>query len=116
MRRAKIFCIGLSLLFLSHAVFAKIPKPEEVLGFKVGTDRKVADMHQILDYFAKLDKASERIVVKEVGKTTMGNPFIVAFITSAENHKNLEKYRKYQTPEKSQTKKRKESSLRAKPL
>ena len=96
MRRAKIFCIGLSLLFLSQAAFAKIPTPEEVLGFKVGTDRKVADMHQILDYFAKLDKASERIVVKEVGKTTMGNPFIVAFITSAENHKNLEKYRKYQ--------------------
>ncbi len=96
MRRAKIFCIGLSLLFLSHAAFAKIPTPEEVLGFKIGTDRKVADMHQILDYFAKLDKASERIVVKELGKTTMGNPFIVAFITSAENHKNLKKYRTYQ--------------------
>ncbi|NIO49375.1 MAG: hypothetical protein GTN73_08090 [Candidatus Aminicenantes bacterium] len=96
MKRAKIFCIGLSLLFLSHAAFATIPKPEEVLGFNIGTDRKVADMHQIVDYFAKLDKASERILVKEIGKTTMGNPFIVAFITSAENHKNLEKYRQYQ--------------------
>ena len=96
MRRAKNLCFVLLLLFLSHAVLAQVPKPEDILGFKIGTDRKVADMFQILDYFKKLDKASERVTVKEVGKTTMGNPFVVAVITSVENHKNLEKYRQYQ--------------------
>jgi len=96
MRKKKIVPCALMLIFLGHVVFAKIQKPEEVLGFKVGTDKKVADMHQILDYFKKLDRASKRIMVKEVGKTTMGNPFIVAIITSPENHKNLEKYRRYQ--------------------
>ncbi|NQT79761.1 MAG: hypothetical protein HQ555_05150 [Candidatus Aminicenantes bacterium] len=96
MRRAKNLCFVLLLLFLSHAVLAQVPKPEDILGFKVGTDRKVADMFQILDYFKTLDKASERVTVKEIGKTTMGNPFIVAVITSVENHKNLEKYRQYQ--------------------
>ena len=96
MRKAKIFCFVLSLLFLSHAVLAQIPVPEEVLGFKIGADRKVADMFQILDYFKKLDKASKRVIVKEVGKTTMGNPFVVAIITSEENHRSLEKYRQYQ--------------------
>jgi hypothetical protein len=94
-RRKTVLC-ALTLLFLSQIVFTEIPKPEEVLGFKVGTDRKIADMHQIVDYFRRLDRASNRIVVREVGKSTLGNPFIVAIITSAENHKNLEKYRSYQ--------------------
>ncbi|NOR54527.1 MAG: hypothetical protein GQ536_10665, partial [Candidatus Aminicenantes bacterium] len=96
MRKLKGLCFILFILFISHTVLAQIQSPEEVLGFKVGTDRKVADMHQIIDYFKKLDKASERIMVKEVGKTTMGNPFIVAVITSVQNQKNLEKYRQYQ--------------------
>ncbi len=96
MRKLKGLCFVLFILFISQTVLAQIQSPEEVLGFKVGTDRKVADMHQIIDYFKKLDKASERIMVKEVGKTTMGNPFIVAVITSVQNQKNLEKYRQYQ--------------------
>lgn len=96
MRRARITCFVFLLLFICGLVSAQIPKPEEILEFRVGTDRKVADMHQIVDYFKMLDRASERITVQEVGKTTMGNPFIVAIITSAENHTNLEKYRQYQ--------------------
>jgi hypothetical protein len=73
-----------------------MPKPEEVLGFEVGSDRQVADMHQIIDYFRLLGKASDRILVRDVGKTTMGNPFIVAIITSEKNHKDLDRYREYQ--------------------
>jgi hypothetical protein len=96
MRPTKLFKGIFILLFVSQIVLAKIPKPEEVLGFKVGADRKVADMHQIVDYFRKLADASDRILLKEVGKTTRGNPFLVAIITSPENHKHLEKFRQYQ--------------------
>lgn len=96
MKKSKLICLTLSLLFLSVTLSAQIPKPQDVLGFELGTDRKLADMHQILDYFHKLDKASARVLLKEIGKTTMGNPFVVAYITSVENHKNLERYRKYQ--------------------
>ena len=96
MKKARITAFVFLLLFVSSFVSAQIPKPEDVLGFKVGTDRKVADMKQIVGYFQQLDKASERITVQEVGKTTEGNPFIVAIITSEENHGNLEKYRQYQ--------------------
>ena len=42
------------------------------------------------DYFARLDKASNRVTVKEIGKTTLGKPLIVAFISSPDNIKNLE--------------------------
>ena len=96
MKTKGLISFFLAILFLASFVLARIPKPEEVIGFRVGEERKVADMKQIIDYFLKLDEASERVLVKEVGKTTMGNPFIVAIITSAQNQSNLEKYRKYE--------------------
>ncbi len=96
MKKIKISCFVVFILFVSSLASAQIPRPEDVLGFKVGTDRKVADMKQIVAYFQELDKASERITVQEVGKTTEGNPFIVAIITSEENHREIEKYRQCQ--------------------
>jgi len=95
-KNTKTTFIFISILLLVQIAFADIPSPKKNLGFKIGSDRKLADMHQISKYFKLLEKNSERITVKEIGKTTEKNPFIVAFITSKENHKNLEKYRKYQ--------------------
>ncbi|MFC2169871.1 M14 family metallopeptidase [Acidobacteriota bacterium] len=96
MRKTKILYLVTGLAFLSLFILADPPKPEKALGFKIGTAKKVADMHQIVDYFKVLGRESGRITLKEIGQTTMGNPFIVAIITSEENQKNLEKYRKYQ--------------------
>ncbi|MFH2043446.1 MAG: hypothetical protein ABIJ35_13085, partial [Acidobacteriota bacterium] len=64
-------CVGVLILLMLTAGMstAQVPKPEEVLGFKVGTARKMADMNQIIDYFHKLEQASDRVVVREVGKT-----------------------------------------------
>ncbi len=81
------------ILLLSFAIVAQVPSPNSVLGFTPTDDKTIADWHQITDYFAKLDKGSPRVLVKEVGKTTNGNPLIVAFISSAKNIKNLDKYR-----------------------
>ena len=40
-----------------------------------------------------MDAASDKVKVQEIGKTTLGKPLIVAFISSADNIKNLEKYK-----------------------
>lgn len=81
------------IIFLAAVIAAQVPSPSSVLGFTPGDDKKVADWSQITDYFAKLDKASKNVEVKEIGKTTNGKPLIVAFISSAKNIKDLEKYR-----------------------
>lgn len=91
--RSSIKFCGLILL-LSAAVVAQVPSPKSVLGFTPSDDKTIADWRQITDYFAKLDKASNKVTVKEIGKTTNGKPLIVAFISSSDNIKNLEKYRK----------------------
>lgn len=84
----------LTVILVACAAAAQVPSPHAVLGFNPTDDKKIADRRQIADYFAKLDKASNRVAVKEIGKTTNGKPLIVAFISSADNIKNLEKYRR----------------------
>lgn len=71
----------------------EVPSPKSVLGFHPTTDKTIADWSQITNYFQKLDQASDKVAVKEIGKTTLGKPFIAAFISSADNIANLEKYR-----------------------
>lgn len=85
--------LGGLVALLAIAIAAQVPSPKSVLGFNPTDDKTIADWKQINEYFAKLDKASNKVAVKEIGKTTNGNPLIVAFISSPDNIKNLEKYR-----------------------
>jgi Zinc carboxypeptidase len=80
-------------LFFVFVAGAQVPSPQSVLGFHPTDDKTIADWKQIVDYFTKLDKASDRVLVKEIGRTTQDRPMIVAFISSSANIKNLEKYR-----------------------
>lgn len=82
------------LLFFAFTVFAQnVPAPKDVVGFTPGDDRKLASWASIVDYFKKLDAASDRIQFEEIGKTTMGAPFVYATISTPENLKNLAKYK-----------------------
>src|SRR5262249_62269680 len=64
---------------------AAIPSPKSVLGFNPGDSRKIADWSQITDYFERLDRASDRVLVQTLGQSTMKRPLIVAFISAREN-------------------------------
>ena len=72
------------------------PSPASVLGFEPGTDRKLPSWKQIVDYFTALDRASPRISVRTLGKTTLGRPFIVAYIADSSTLANLERFRTIQ--------------------
>jgi murein tripeptide amidase MpaA len=75
---------------------ANVPAPEEVIGFRVGDDRKLASWTSIVDYFKKLDAASERVKFEELGKTTMGAPFVLATISAPENLARLSEFKEIQ--------------------
>ncbi|HSK73960.1 MAG TPA: M14 metallopeptidase family protein [Pyrinomonadaceae bacterium] len=82
------------LLLLSFAAFAqKVPAPVDVLSFTPGDNRKLASWMQVVEYFKKLDAASDRMQFQEIGKSTMGAPFVYAAISTPANLKNLEKYK-----------------------
>lgn len=75
---------------------AAVPTPESVFGFKMGEDRKLAKWGEIVAYFQRLAATSDRIKVTDLGKTTLGRPFIVAAISSAENIKRLDEFKEIQ--------------------
>src|ERR1041385_5980676 len=73
-----------------------IPTPASILGFEPGADRHLPSWKQITDYFTALDKASPRVSVRTLGKTTLGRPFLVAFISDSSTLANLDRYRQIQ--------------------
>ena len=75
---------------------ANIPSPASFLGYEPGADRHLPTWNQITDYFSALDKASPRVSVRTLGKTTLGRPFIVAFLSDSATLRNLEHYRQIQ--------------------
>jgi len=75
---------------------SQIPAPEDVLGFRPGDDRKLASWAKVVEYFQKLAATSDRVKFAEIGKTTMGAPFVYATISAPENLARLDEYRKIQ--------------------
>ncbi|MGI5211911.1 M14 family zinc carboxypeptidase [Plantactinospora sp. CA-290183] len=73
----------------------RVPKPQSVIGWEPCTDYKLATYEQIADYYAKLDRASERMKLVEIGKTSEGRPQLMAIVSSEENlrEENLNRYR-----------------------
>jgi murein tripeptide amidase MpaA len=75
---------------------ATTPAPEDVLGFRPGDDRKLASWASIVDYFKRLDAASDRMKFEELGRTTLGAPFVMATISAPENLARLDEFRDIQ--------------------
>ncbi len=72
---------------------AVIPTPRSILGFDPGDDRKLVEWPVLVRYFEALAKASDRVDYRELGKTTLGAPFIALVISSPQNLKRLDYYR-----------------------
>ncbi len=73
-----------------------IPAPRYILGFSPGDEHTIADWGQITDYFQRLDKASDRVLVQTIGETTLKRSLIVAVISARENIMALAKYKDMQ--------------------
>jgi hypothetical protein len=73
-----------------------LPTPASVLGFEPGEDRKLPQWKQVVAYFEALDKASPRVQLRTLGKTTLGRPFVAAFIADSETIANLPRYQALQ--------------------
>ncbi len=75
------------------AAQADLPTPSKVMGLELGADYTLADYDQIQRYFAALDAASDRIVVEEIGRSTLDRPMLLALISSEANLADLDRLR-----------------------
>ncbi len=87
---------GVLLLLLSITALqaqTRITTPKEQFGFDIGDDYVVVNYTQYVDYLKKLSRESDRLKVEEIGKSSDGRSIYLAIITSAENQKNLARYK-----------------------
>jgi hypothetical protein len=84
---------ALLILLFAISAAAQIPSPSQFLKMEVGADRTLADYKQIRSYFDALDKASPRVELEVLGKTTLGEEMFMAVISSEENIRNKEPIR-----------------------
>jgi len=75
---------------------AEITSPAVFIGHPVAADYQLARWEKIVAYFRQLDEQSDRVSVRELGKTTEGRPMILAQISSAENMRQLDEIRSQQ--------------------
>jgi hypothetical protein len=71
-----------------------IPTPRSILGFEPGDDKKLAEWPVLVRYFQALARASDRVDYRELGKTTLGAPFVALAISSPQNLRQLDRYRR----------------------
>src|SRR3989442_703956 len=67
----------------------RIPTPKSVLGFEPGEDRKLAEWPLPVALRQALGKASGPVQYRELGKTTLGAPFVALVISSPQNLRRL---------------------------
>ena len=84
----------LSLALSITIGFSQLKSPEEVFGFKVGSDHKLADYNQMLTFHRQLAENSDRVILEEIGKTSEGQPMLLLFISTPENLSQLDKWKK----------------------
>ena len=91
-----VLTIGLSgfVFWPAQALGQQIPSPESFFGFEMGTDRKLARWDQLVEYYNVLGNESARLKVVNMGPSTLGNPFLVLFISSPENLVRLDELRR----------------------
>ena len=97
---ASLLFVSLVLIPLGNfsvgAFQTSVPSPADVLGFTPGEDRKLASWNQVIEYFERLDQASDRVKFETLGKTSMGKPFVMATISAPENLARLDEYKQIQ--------------------
>ena len=71
----------------------QVPAPGQFFGFRIGTDNKLARWDRIVEYFKQVDLASDRVQVRELGRTTLDNSFILAEISAPDTLKELDRYK-----------------------
>jgi len=87
--------LGASLSFLLAfslaAAQGKTTSPKEQFGFNIGDDYQLVNYTQLVAYWKKLDQESDRMILRDIGKTAEGRTMIMAIITSPRNMRNLDR-------------------------
>jgi len=89
-----LFALVCLLTLATSLAAAQVPTPISVLGHNPGDDFYLADYGDTVRYFHALAAASDRIKMFTVGKSTRGQDFEIAVISSPQNLAKLDEYKR----------------------
>jgi hypothetical protein len=90
--------VGSASLTPAAQAQSQVTSPEKFFGFQLGSDRKIARWDKIVEYFQLLEKEDGgKLKVVNMGPSTMGNPFLLVILSSANNLARLERLRQVNT-------------------
>ena len=72
---------------------AGLQTPEQFAGHRIGADNKLVRWDRIVDYMTLVSKSSDRVRLRELGKSTNGEPFIALEISAPATLKDLDRYK-----------------------
>src|SRR5262245_37523972 len=101
--RTRGFLAGLIGLLLASVLVASgalgaagsLQPPEQFIGFKVGADNKLVRWDKIVEYMRLASAGSDRVRVRELGKTTGGNAFLAVEIAAPDTLKSLDRHKQF---------------------
>jgi hypothetical protein len=84
----------ISALLIANPLLAqgRITSPKQEFGHEIGEDYFLANYQQLLKYWDKLDRESNRMRVVRIGTSAEGRPMVMAIITAPENFAKLNRY------------------------
>lgn len=73
-----------------------IPSPEQFFGFPMGTDQRLAHWDDMVKYYETVAERSGRMIIEELGKTTLGEPYLLLVISAPETIRELPRFKAMQ--------------------
>jgi len=90
---AVLLLLTLCILHGQPPAPASIPSPKDAFGFNIGDNYMLANYTQTEAYFKKLAAASGRAKFTVIGQTEEGRDEFMLIVSSADNLKNLDRYK-----------------------
>ncbi len=90
---ACLLAAGVAHVAVDAQTPSSVPSPQQFLGFEVGADTRLARWDKIVDYMKAVAAASDRVRVRELGRTTNGNAFIAVEVAAADTLKDVERFK-----------------------
>ena len=92
-----LFCLltipaTISSQAVSSSTLSRITSPRAEFGHDIGDDYFLASYGQMVDYWRKLDRESDRMKLVRIGTTAEARPMWMAIVTSPENQRRLARY------------------------
>jgi hypothetical protein len=91
--RSSISAVILALVFIlpPAPAAAQTQTPEQFFGFTLGADGELARYPKVVEYLQHLASTTDRVKFEALGKTTMGNDYVLAVISSPANLAKLDR-------------------------